>query len=124
LQSNSIVKQQIAAVPALDEIRSNPRVLVGLPRSTIAGLLLQSAVVQSALTAALATEDATEQPVATPANVEDRMLTAAEAAAMLRRAPSWIYRNAAHLPFVQKRDESGERIRCSERDIRRYLARR
>ena len=53
----------------------------------------------------------------------DRALTAREAASLLRRRPSWIYRHAAHLPFVVKRAPRS-RLLCSEQGIQRYLARR
>ena len=43
---------------------------------------------------------------------------------MLRRKPSWIYRHAAHLPFIVKRASPRDRLLCSEQGIRRYLARR
>jgi hypothetical protein len=116
-------KQPLAAIPELDRIAADPRCLAGLSKSTIASLLMRSAVVQSALTAALATEDATERPAATSPPEKDHTLTAKEAAEMLRRQPSWIYRNVAHLPFVVKRT-SRSPILCSEQGIRRYLARR
>jgi hypothetical protein len=54
---------------------------------------------------------------------KDRMLTTAEAAAMLRRKPSWLYRHS-HLPFVVKRTSPRSPLLCSEQGIRRYLARR
>lgn len=55
---------------------------------------------------------------------KDHMLTSAEACAVLRRKPSWLYRHAAHLPFVVKRTSPRSPLLCSEQGIRRYLARR
>jgi hypothetical protein len=117
------IRQPLAVVPALDDVASDPRVLVGLSKSAIASLLMRSAVVQSALTAALATEDAVVQPAATSPPEKDHMLTATEAAAMLLRKPSWIYRHA-DLPFIVERTSPRSPILCSEQGIRRYLARR
>ena len=123
MQSAPITKQPLTAVPELDRIASDPRCLVGLSKSALAGLLLRSAVVQSALTAALTNEGVPEQPTATSQPEHDRMLTSKEAAAMSRRQPSWLYRHAADLPFV-KRTSPRSPLLCSEQGIRRYLARR
>lgn len=109
------------AIPALDAIAADPRCLVGLSKSAIAGLLLRSAVVQSALTAALATSEAREQPVAI-AEDDDRMLTPDEAAVMLRRSRPWIYRNAHRLPFVKR--ISRKSLLCSEAGMKQWLASR
>ena len=57
------------------------------------------------------------EPVSPPTNTNgvDRMLTAAEAAIMLRRKIPWIYRNKNKLPFVKL----GERgLIISERRLR------
>jgi hypothetical protein len=69
-----------------------------------------------------ANEAKPEQPTATRS--DDRMLTTAEAAAMLRRKPSWIYRHSSHLPFIVKRTSPRSPLLCSEQGIWRYLARR
>lgn len=54
---------------------------------------------------------------------EDRWLTAKEAATLLRRKVTWIYRNSDTLPFV-KRLAPHSPLLCSEKGIRLYLARR
>jgi predicted DNA-binding transcriptional regulator AlpA len=112
---------RLAAVPELDRIAADPRCLVGLSRSAIAGLLLRSAVVQSALTAVLATADSREQPAAIDQD-DDRMLTIDEAAVMLRRSRQWIYRNKHRLPFVKRL--SSKSLLCSESGMKRWLASR
>jgi hypothetical protein len=114
-------KYPAVAIPELDRIAANPRCLAGLSRSAIAGLLVRSAVVQSALTAALATADSREQPVAI-AEDDDRMLTPDEAAVMLRRSRQWIYRNAHRLPFVRR--ISRKSLLCSETGMKQWLASR
>jgi hypothetical protein len=56
------------------------------------------------------------------AGPKDRWLRTREAAAMLRRTPSWIYRNADRLPFVKRLGPKSPLL-CSEQGIQRYLHR-
>jgi hypothetical protein len=51
---------------------------------------------------------------------DDQMLTAKEAAPMLRRGVRWIYRNADRLPFVKR--ISCRSILCSKAGIQKWLA--
>jgi len=61
-----------------------------------------------------------QQPV--PAGDEaDRMLTAPEAAAMLRRSVKWLYRRNHELPFARRL--SGRSWIYSEQGLRKWLAR-
>lgn len=113
----------IRPVPGLDDVVRDPRCAAGLPKAALIALLLRAAAAQSSLTAQLAAIGETEQPTATRPE-KDNMLTTAEAAKMLRRAPSWLYRHAADLPFVVKRESPRSPLLCSEQGIRRYLARR
>jgi predicted DNA-binding transcriptional regulator AlpA len=116
-----MAKQQLTAVPELDRIAADPSCLIGLSRSAIAVLLLRSAVVQSALTSAFATEDSREQPAAIVED-NDRLLTVDEAAVTLRRSRQWIYRNQERLPFVKR--ISRKSLICSEAGMKRWLASR
>jgi hypothetical protein len=50
------------------------------------------------------------------------MLTTEEAAALLRRSPRWLYRNAKRLPFVRRL--SPRSMVHSRKGIERYLASR
>jgi predicted DNA-binding transcriptional regulator AlpA len=58
----------------------------------------------------------------TPETVEDRLLTAEEAAARLAVAPDWLYRHADALPFTVR---IGDRhLRFSTQGINRYIRER
>jgi predicted DNA-binding transcriptional regulator AlpA len=118
---SAIDSARLAAVPELDRIAADPRCLAGLSRSAIAGLLARSAAVQSALTAALVTEDSSERPAAINQD-DDRFLTVDEAAVMLRRSRQWIYRNKHRLPFVKRL--SAKSLLCSEAGLKQWLASR
>ena len=109
---------------------ARPNLADGLNREELAALLEEVKALEGRVMARLllgATEQPAAAPVAQPqASVGpggDRMLTTKEAAAILRRAPSWIYRHS-DLPFVEKRNSPRERILCSEQRLWRYLARR
>jgi hypothetical protein len=102
------------AIPELDRIAADPRCLAGLSRSAIAVLLLKSAVVQSALTAALAEE---QSRGAEPAST-DRMLDADQIAAALGQSRRWVFRHAEHLPFVRR--ISRKALVGSEMGLRRW----
>ena len=56
------------------------------------------------------------------ADPHDRMLSAEEAASILRRKRRWIYRNAHRLPFVRRL--SARSMLHSKQGIERYLASR
>jgi predicted DNA-binding transcriptional regulator AlpA len=51
----------------------------------------------------------------------DRLLTVAEAAAILGVAPRWLYRHASRLPFARRL--SPKALRFSEAALARYLER-
>jgi hypothetical protein len=106
---------------------ARPNLADGLNREELASLIGQLEELKARCWARLMSPVASEaktEPVTATRPDGDRYLTTAEAAAILRRKPSWIYRHAAHLPFVVKRDSPREPLRCSERGIQRYLARR
>jgi hypothetical protein len=117
-------EKRIAAVPSLEDIARDPRCIAALGRASLSALLMRNAVVQSALTAQLAgIEDRggiSKEPRAV--DDDDEMLRVDEAALILRRRPQWIYRNAAHLPFVKR--ISRKSLLCSKNGISRWLATR
>jgi hypothetical protein len=110
----------LAAVPELDRIAADPRCLTTLSKPAITTLLLRASVVQSALVAALAAEEVREYPAVIAQDDDQKMLTADEAAVILRKSRQWIYRHAPMLPFVKR--ISRKSLLCSEAGIRRWLA--
>jgi hypothetical protein len=116
--------QPVAAVPSLDDIARDPRCIAALERTSLSALLVRNAVVQSALAAQLASIDEGRGAISREplADTDDQMLLVDEAAVMLRRRPQWIYRNAAHLPFVKR--ISRKSLLCSKNGISRWLASR
>jgi predicted DNA-binding transcriptional regulator AlpA len=111
-----------ALVPSLDEVARNPHCVAGMPQSTVRDLLRRLAVAQSILVVELTHEDGSRQPETSGPAEEDRMLTAKEAAELLRRSPRWLYRNRKKLSFV--RQLSARSFLCSERAIKQWLDRR
>lgn len=107
-------------VPSLDEIARDSRRATGLPKATLASLLRRCAAAQSALVAEI--DEVTRDDQAVVAQDDDQMLTVEEAATVLRRSRQWIYRNAAHLPFVKR--ISRKSLLCSRIGIARWLARK
>jgi hypothetical protein len=116
-------EQRIASVPSLDDIARDPRCIAALERTSLSALLVRSAVVQSAIAAQLVSLEGYAVPARELApDVDDQMLTVDEAAAILRRKPQWIYRNAARLPFVKR--ISPKSLLCSKNGISRWFAAR
>lgn len=111
---------EVVAVPTLDAIAIDPRLAATLPKAAISGLLMRNAVVQSALTAALATDQGQEHPAATAQ--DDETLTPDEAAAMLKKPRRWLSRNRHRLPFVKPISERS--FLCSKQGIAKWLASR
>ena len=50
---------------------------------------------------------------------KDRHISVAEAADRIGMSKRWIYAHAGTLPFVRK--NGGRSVRCSERDLERYM---
>lgn len=90
-----------------------------VPPAGIPAALSRLAAWQSQLAARLM---AVPAPAPQPATADDEMLTTEEAAKLLRRAPSWIYRNAHKLPFVKRL--SARSMLHSKKGVERYLASR
>jgi hypothetical protein len=112
--------KSLALAPSLDEIARNPHCVAGLPQSTVRDLLRRLTVVHSTLVLELGPEDDSRQSETSGQAEDDRMLTPAEAAAVLRCKPRWIHRHANRLPFVRRISE--KRILCSEAGVRAWLA--
>jgi Helix-turn-helix domain len=90
-----------------------------LPAEQIPAVLIQLAGLQTALAVRLMAAPA---PAPQTAALDDEMLTTDEAAKLLRRAPSWIYRNAHKLPFVKRLSQRS--MLHSKKGVERYLASR
>jgi hypothetical protein len=80
--------------PTLDTLLMCPETAHKLPREILSDLLAQNAAVQSILVAALVTTSAA--PAKTADLVDDeKWITPAEAAQIIRKDVKWIYRHAA-----------------------------
>ena len=88
-----------------------------IPVEEIPALLIRLAGVQTALAARLTiptgAQDGNEAPV------QDRFLTAEEAAALIGTSPRWLYRHHKHLPFA--RQLSRKVLRFSEAELRKWM---
>jgi predicted DNA-binding transcriptional regulator AlpA len=115
------IHRPLAEVPTLDQIAADPRCVAGLQQSTVRDLLRRCAVVQSMLVVELKPEDGMPQHGAN-GQEDDRLLTAKEAAEMLRRSVRWLYRKKHTLPFVRK--ISPRTFVCSQKGIKQWLERR
>lgn len=49
---------------------------------------------------------------------EDRLITVADAAAMIAQDETWIYKHQARLAFIRK---NGRSLRCSLKAVREYM---
>jgi len=118
LQPVPITRQPLAAIPELDAIAADPRCLSGLSKSVISALLMRTAVVQSALTAALGVvaDDGDNQDNGQGA---DCLLGAKEAAARLAVTADYLYRHADKLPFTVRLGPG--QLRFSANGIARYI---
>jgi len=89
-----------------------------IPDDQIPAAIAALAALQTALVTRLMTR-APAEPGAQPD--DDTLLTAAEAAAMLRRSPKWLYRRSRTLPFAHRLD--GRSLVFSKRGLEKWLAR-
>ena len=102
-------------VPTLDELAAHPERASEIPPATARALLARLAGVQTALLARLL---ATSGHDSDPAPVEDRLLTASEAAGQLGHSRDWLYRHAARLPFTVR---TGRDVRFSAAGLARCI---
>lgn len=108
----------LAPVPSLDELASDPTKAAGLSPDVARALTLRCAAVLTALAAVggPANAPAREPPA------DDHLLTADEAAARLGTSPRWLRRHAGRLPFARRL--SRKTLRYSEAGLTRWLAAR
>jgi predicted DNA-binding transcriptional regulator AlpA len=85
-----------------------------VPRERIPALI-------AALAARLLEPAPTPEPAEAAVDGADKMLTAAEAAELLRRSVKWLYRRKGTLPFARRL--SGRSWVYSEQGLRKWLAR-
>ena len=90
-----------------------------LARQEIPAVLGELEELKAAAWAQLLTPTNGSNPAATKPQ-DDRWLTAAEAAALLRVTPRWLYRHQKKLPFA--RQLSRKCLRFSEAGLRRWQA--
>lgn len=102
---------------SLATLASSPDRVADVPPGDVPALLAALAALQSALAARLLSVP----PASAEAPTSDRLLTVSEACARLSCSRTWLYRNAADLPFVVRQ---GRTLRCSEAGIARYIAAR
>ncbi len=106
----------------MDDLLPDPDRLTALPPEQILSVLARLAAIQSVLTARLLAT-----PIASPvldpefkAGTNDQLLTAEDAAQILRVTPRWLYRHANRLPFARRL--SRKCLRFSEAGLRRWQA--
>ena len=104
-------------LPSLDALAADPGQAASLSPEAVPALLARTAAVQAALAARLATLGTDGHA---PEDT-DRLLTAAEAAAVLRVSQDYLYRNARKLPFAVR---LGRHLRFSASGIDRYIRQR
>lgn len=101
----------------LAALAAEPGLVDDLPPETIPSILCEISSLQTRLAARLASE-ATKGPGA-PAEGEDRLLDAAEAAERLGTSKDFLYRDSKKHPFTVRL--SPGRLRFSSRGIEKYL---
>ena len=102
----------------MDELFQDHDRLAALPLEQIPSILARVAAIQSVLTArllAIPTGSATSEPKSA---TTDQLLTAEDAAVILRVTPRWLYRHANRLPFTRRL--SRKCLRFSEAGLRRW----
>lgn len=108
----------LAAACTMDELFQDHDRLAALPPEQIPSILARVAAIQSVLTArllAIAIASATSEPKSA---TTDQLLTAEDAAVILRVTPRWLYRHANRLPFTRRL--SRKCLRFSEAGLRRW----
>ena len=102
-------------VPTLNDLAAHPERASEISPATAGALLARLAGVQTALLARLLAPSGNASEAAL---VEDRLLTASEAAAQLGHSRDWIYRHAARLPFTVR---TGRDVRFSAAGLARWI---
>ena len=111
------------AVPTLADLARHPDRVAAVPSPLVPSLMAQTAALQAALAARLASVSIpTEELARAQAPEPERLLSPAEAAAFLGVTVAWLYRHAGHLPFTRRL--SRKALRFSEPGLRRWVAAR
>jgi helix-turn-helix protein len=110
--------------PTLDTVLRSPACVADIPRAILVELLAEAAAVQSTIVARLVAVGGNCVEVPTPGvpESEGKMMTVAEAAALLRKQPRWVYRHAKQLPFVKRL--SPKALLVSEAGLRKWIEQR
>ena len=93
-----------------------------VPPEALPAVALHLAALQSAVAARLCSRPSAPGPSHGLETATDDYLTTAEAAAVLKVSPKWLYRRSTRLPFARKL--SRREIRFSRRGLERYMAAR
>jgi len=117
---HAVPKRIQRALPLLDAVLKDPASARGLEPEEIIALLSQNVAVQSALTVALLAKQ--QHQSATPEADDHEMLTVEQAAAIIHRSRTWIWRHARTLPWVIR--ISAKSLLCSKNGIEKWLASR
>jgi len=94
---------------------TDPSLAATVPPEAVPGVLARVSVLQAALIARLNVS----APPASPGDVTERLLTAAEAAAILGVTTRWLYRRSRRLPFARRL--SRKVLRFSEAGLRKWI---
>ena len=105
---------------SLEQIVGNPGQAASVSVEEIPALLVQIASIQAILLSRLAVSSNGSKTQASA--VDDRLLTAEEAAPIMNVTPRWMYRKARSLPFTCRINR--KTLRFSEVGLRRYMASR
>ncbi len=111
--------------PTLRELLEVPERISSVPRNVIPVILGQLEALRVSLLAALLTHPTTTTSPGEPSEKsqpQDRLLSPAEAAAVLKVTPRWLYRHHRTLPFARKL--SRRALRFSEAGMQQWLVNR
>lgn len=103
------------AIPALDEVATDPTKAAALPAAALQGLLCRCATVQGVLLGALVSASGRASDTASE---PDSLLDVATAAGRLGVSRDWLYHHAHQLPFTVRQ---GRLLRFSSHGIDRYI---
>jgi predicted DNA-binding transcriptional regulator AlpA len=108
------------AVQVVAELIREPGRVEEVRPEDVGAILMVIAGLETALAARLMVGGPSTRTEDRPVVEDDRLLTAAEAGALLRVTPRWLYRRAGRLPFARRL--SRKAVRFSEAGIRRWMA--
>lgn len=109
----------MSSSPTLSDLAAHPERAADLPPHAAAMLLAQVASVQTVLLGRLLAGLPAQQRME---DLDDRLLTVEEAAAMLTMTKDYLYRHADELPFSVR--PAPKQLRFSKLGIQRYIRQR